>query len=54
MQNPNQPHSNDKSHMPANSMLFEKIIPVALVFLGILTVALILFAAFVLLGVIHL
>lgn len=54
MQNPNKPRSNDKSHMPANSVLYEKAIPIALVFLGILTVALILFAAFVLLGVVHL
>ncbi|MCL4528982.1 MAG: hypothetical protein M1282_06185 [Chloroflexi bacterium] len=54
MQDPNQPRSNDKSHMPANSALYEKVIPAALVLMGILTVALILFAAFVLLGVIHL
>ncbi len=54
MQDPNQPRSNDKSHMPTNSVLYEKIIPVALVFMGVLTVALILFAAFILLGVVHL
>ena len=42
-----------KSHMPENSVLFEKIIPAALAFMGILTVVLILFAAGVLLGIIQ-
>jgi len=42
-----------KSHMPENSVLFEKIIPGALAFMGILTVILILFAAGVLLGIIQ-
>ncbi len=53
MQDPNRPRSNDKSHMPANSMLYEKIIPAALLLMGILTVALILFAAAVLFGIVH-
>ena len=39
-----------KSRMPENSVLFEKIVPAALVFMGILTVLLILFAMGVLLG----
>lgn len=41
-----------KSHMPKNSILFEKVIPVSLVVLGILTLGLILFAAGVLLGIV--
>jgi hypothetical protein len=45
---------NSKSHIPENSVLFEKIIPAALVLLGILTVALILFAFAVLFGIVHL
>ncbi len=50
---PDQPRSTNKSHMPGNSMLFEKIVPVLLVLMGTLTIALILFAAAVLLGLIH-
>lgn len=42
-----------KSHAPENSVLFEKIIPVLLVLMGVLTLALILFAAGVLLGIVH-
>jgi hypothetical protein len=44
---------NGKSRMPENSVLFEKIIPGTLAFMGILTVILILFAAGVLLGVVQ-
>jgi len=44
---------NSKSRMPENSVLFERIIPAALVFMGILTVLLILFAAGVLLGIVQ-
>jgi len=44
---------NSKSHMPENSVLFERIIPAALIFMGILTAVLILFAAGVLLGIIQ-
>ena len=44
---------NSKSRMPENSVLFEKIVPVALAFMRILTVILILFAAGVLLGFIQ-
>ena len=42
-----------KSHAPENSVLFEKIVPVLLILMGILTLALILFAAGVLLGIVH-
>jgi hypothetical protein len=42
-----------KSHIPKNSFLFEKIVPALLIFMGIITVGLILFAAGVLLGIIH-
>lgn len=38
------------SHMPENSTLFEKIVPVSLIVMGIITLGLILFAAGVLLG----
>ncbi|MGA7606126.1 MAG: hypothetical protein WCA79_09420 [Anaerolineales bacterium] len=46
-------HTNKKSHMPKNSLMFEKVIPLLLILMGILTVALILFAAAVLLGIVH-
>ncbi len=42
-----------KSHAPHNSVLFEKVIPVLLIGMGVLTVILILFAAGVLLGIVH-
>ncbi len=42
-----------KSHAPENSFLFERLIPALLIGMGILTVVLILFAAGVLLGIIH-
>jgi hypothetical protein len=42
-----------KSHMPENSVLFEKIIPILLVGLGVVTLALMVFAAGVLLGIVH-
>jgi len=44
---------NSKSHMPENSVLFEKIVPAALISMGVLTVILILFAAGVLLGIVQ-
>ena len=50
---PNPTRTNDKSHMPGNSILFEKIVPALLIVMGILTIVLILFAAGVLLGIIH-
>ena len=42
-----------KSHMPEHSVFFEKIVPILLVAMGIIMAALILFAAGVLLGVVH-
>ena len=45
--------SNSKSHMPENSVLFEKIVPIALIAMGVLTAVLILFAAGVLLGIVR-
>ncbi len=42
-----------KSHAPKDSVLFERIIPMLLVIMGVLMVVLILFAAGVLLGFIH-
>ena len=47
------PPTTSKSRMPENSVLFEKVIPATLVFMGILTLTLILFAMGVLLGVIQ-
>jgi hypothetical protein len=43
----------NKSHIPVNSTLFEKIIPGLLILMAVLTVVLILFAVGVLLGFIH-
>jgi len=45
--------ANKKSHIPENSILFEKIVPVSLIILAIITLGLILFAAGVLLGIVH-
>lgn len=42
-----------QSHMPKDSTFFEKVIPALLIFMGVLTVVLILFAAGVLLGIIR-
>ncbi|MEP0805810.1 MAG: hypothetical protein HRF47_09985 [Chloroflexota bacterium] len=42
--------ANSKSHMPKDSFLFEKIVPVSLVVMGVVMLGLILFAAGVLLG----
>jgi hypothetical protein len=49
----NSPRSIGKSHIPPNSFLFEKIVPMALIVMGIITVGLVLFAAGILLGVVH-
>jgi len=43
----------NKSHMPKDSVFFEKIIPVALAVMGVVTFVLILFAAGVILGIVH-
>lgn len=42
-----------KSHMPENSLFYEKVVPILLVVMGILTTVLILFAAGVLLGIVR-
>jgi len=42
-----------KSHMPEKSLLFEKIVPALLFIMGVITLGLILFAAGVLLGIVH-
>jgi len=49
---PNQT-TNSKSHIPKNSILFEKIVPALLILMGVITFGLILFAAGVLLGIVH-
>jgi len=46
-------HANSKSHIPKKSFLFEKIVPASLIILGIVTLGLIVFAAGVLLGIVH-
>jgi hypothetical protein len=43
----------NKSHMPKDSLFFEKIVPISLITMGIITLGLILFAAGVILGIIH-
>lgn len=42
-----------KSHMPENSLFYEKVVPILLVVMGIITTTLILFAAGVLLGIVN-
>jgi len=46
--------ANSKSHMPENSFLFEKVVPAILIFLGVVTLGLILFALSLLFGIVHL
>ncbi|MBE7433656.1 MAG: hypothetical protein HS100_07050 [Anaerolineales bacterium] len=41
---------NGKSHMPKDSFFFEKVVPASLVFMGLVMLGLIIFAAGVLLG----
>jgi len=48
-----QTKTNRKSHIPEKSLLFEKIVPIALIVMGVITLALMIFAAGVLLGIIH-
>jgi hypothetical protein len=43
----------NRSHTPENSVFFEKVVPALLIVMGFITVALILFAAGVLLGIVH-
>jgi hypothetical protein len=47
---PNRTRAKNKSHIPSNSLLFEKIIPALLILMGVITLGLVLFAAGVLLG----
>jgi hypothetical protein len=42
-----------KSHMPQQSMFFEKIVPLLLIVMGIIMAGLVLFAAGVLLGIVR-
>ena len=42
-----------KSHMPKDSFFFEKIVPISLIIMGIITLGLILFALGVILGIIQ-
>jgi len=42
-----------KSHIPRNSVFFEKVVPALLILMGIITLGLILFAAGVLLGIVR-
>ena len=42
-----------KLHMPKDSFVFEKLVPVMLIVLGVITTGLILFAAGILLGIIR-
>lgn len=48
-----QPKANRKSHIPQNSVFFEKIVPIVLISMGIVTLGLMIFAAGVLLGIVH-
>jgi hypothetical protein len=43
----------EQSHMPKNSVFFEKVVPILLIGMGILTALLVLFAAGVLLGLVY-
>jgi hypothetical protein len=49
----NYKNKNSKSRIPERSIFFEKVVPVLLVSMAVITVALILFAAGVLLGIVH-
>ncbi|MEP7134644.1 MAG: hypothetical protein ABI904_06900 [Chloroflexota bacterium] len=48
-----QTKTNLKSHIPEKSFLFEKIVPIALISMGVITLGLMIFAAGVLLGIVH-
>lgn len=51
MSNPNR--KTGKSHIPKDSLFFEKIVPALLIVMGLFMAGLILFAAGVLLGIVH-
>lgn len=46
-------HAKGKSHIPKDSLFFEKIVPVSLIAMGVVTLGLILFAAGVILGIVQ-
>jgi hypothetical protein len=48
-----QTNMKSKSHMPKDSLFFEKIVPISLIIMGIVTLGLMLFAAGVILGIVH-
>ena len=48
-----QSKATSKSRIPQNSVFFEKIVPIALITMGIITLGLMIFAAGVLLGIVH-
>jgi len=50
---PNHDHKINKSHIPRNSLFFEKIVPSLLILMGMITICLILFALGVLTGIVH-
>ena len=50
---PSRETKTNRSHAPENSVLFERVVPALLIGMGVITVLLILFAAGVLLGIIH-
>jgi len=49
----NQISIRSKSHMPKDSLFFEKIVPISLITMGIITLGLMLFAAGVIIGIVH-
>ena len=49
----NQTNMRSKSQMPKDSLLYEKIVPISLITMGVITLGLILFAAGVILGIVH-
>ena len=46
-------NTKSKSHMPKDSFFFEKIVPVSLIAMGIIMLGLMVFAAGVILGIVH-
>jgi hypothetical protein len=50
---PDPDHKIKKSHIPRDSLFFEKIVPSLLLLMGIITLCLILFAVGVLTGIVH-
>jgi hypothetical protein len=49
----NQINMKSKSHMPKDSLFFEKIVPISLATMAIITIGLMVFAAGVILGIVH-